>query len=664
MTDAQAAESLGVGRMSVSRRRKQLGLPQKPKRPEDYYDLTEEQQKQLTELYSQGRNDYEVAKVMKLGRGRLREWREENSIPSKTNKKGLGEKDFVVAAGSRESGKTYEEIGRCLGVSRENASKFMKRMGYQDEEVYRPSHPQWVDEYRMTPIQRSLIIGDLFGDGTLVFTSKDKAYYQSGHSNYQEFFIRWKYGVLLPLSSNVGGKKDFSAFSIKTWTTSEIGEFRNKFYPKGTKTLCPEVICLLDEISLAVWYMGDGSLGRNIPYIHLGKQVDALVLSEEINKIFNLKSYVRSYSKENHIVFDGESFFKLTNKYILPQFKYKTTHESCGEFWGSVSSAPYISSEQYRKLNDQEKQEVISLVSDYYRKKGFPFPRCNKRELRKLSSSFSRGNSTAGFKVCNHYMPHRYLAKRYDSDPMKHWDDTALFRKFIENRLKYSEGYVSDASIRTGIQLKGVPANFSPATAKYIYDKYLPVGGSTLDFSSGYGGRLLGFLAAENIGSYTGVEPNAKSHKGLELLRDECSEFFTGIDLNNISIIKAPFEDVSEEFLDSSFDLVFSSPPYFGLEIYSDEDNQSVSRYPVYNDWLTNFWFLVISESYRVLKPEGHLVYTLGNYKGYDLVGDTLKFIDQTGFNRGGFESIPYKNVYLSSLKEETIFIFKKPKPA
>jgi len=43
MTDAQAAEELGISRMSVSIRRNKLGISKKPKRPDDYYDITPEQ---------------------------------------------------------------------------------------------------------------------------------------------------------------------------------------------------------------------------------------------------------------------------------------------------------------------------------------------------------------------------------------------------------------------------------------------------------------------------------------------------------------------------------------------------------------------------------------------------------------------------------------------
>lgn len=163
MTDSQAAEVLQVSRMSISRRRNKLGIKQKPKRPEGYYDLTDQQEVELKKLYAEGKNDYEVAKIMKFGRNRLRDWRNKNFIPSKTNKKGLGEKEYKEAKKLRDSGKTYEDIGKEIGVSRSSVSKFMAKKGHIDIERYRPKRPDWVDMYELTPFRNKFLLGICLG---------------------------------------------------------------------------------------------------------------------------------------------------------------------------------------------------------------------------------------------------------------------------------------------------------------------------------------------------------------------------------------------------------------------------------------------------------------------------------------------------------------------
>ena len=36
-------------------------------------------------------------------------------------------------------------------------------------------------------------------------------------------------------------------------------------------------------------------------------------------------------------------------------------------------------------------------------------------------------------------------------------------------------------------------------------------------------------------------------------------------------------------------DMVFTSPPYFDREQYSEDDEQSFKSYPMYSDWRDNF---------------------------------------------------------------------------
>lgn len=661
MTDHQAAKYLGVSRMTVSRRRNKIGIDQKPKRPDGYYELTAEQEKELERHYNEGKNDYEVSELTCLGRNRLREWRKKRGILSKSNKKGLGKEDAEKAILMRNSGSTYEQIAAEFGVKRTSISKLLKRSGYKEDNMYRPTSPKWAESYTLTNDQRSVIIGDLLGDGTLVSTSEENAYYQSGHSNYQEFFIRWKYSVLSPLTSSVGSKKDYSAYSVKTWTCRELGALKKVFYPEGNKVINKEIADTINEITLAVWYMGDGSLIRKSPYIHIGKQVDASVFKESILRNLSISSYVRDYSKESHLVFESDSFFKKTAPYILPEFYKKVPenyHTNLGKYWSDKSLFPYVTSDIYLRLPDKDKIQVVNALCAYYRKKGFPYPRCNRRELLKSYKSFlDKDNEVAAFKICNHFMPHRYDCRRYDSNPMENWNNNKLFRKFIINRLTYGKGYISDSVIRTGMQLKGVVANFSPMTARYIYNNYLPEGGSSLDFSSGFGGRLLGFLASKPSGTYLGVEPFTKSYIGLEKMK----EYF--LDHNkskSVDIVKSPFEDLCGKLSGGSFDMVFSSPPYYGLEIYSEDSTQSFIRYPKYEDWLNNFWYLVLDESIRVLKGSGHLIFSIGNYKNYDLIHDTKYYLRQKSVEEKGSINIHYKNVYLNSKKKEDVFVYKK----
>ena len=48
-------------------------------------------------------------------------------------------------------------------------------------------------------------------------------------------------------------------------------------------------------------------------------------------------------------------------------------------------------------------------------------------------------------------------------------------------------------------------------------------------------------------------------------------------------------EDVDYSKYENHFDTIFTSPPYFNVEKYSDEDTQSYVRYKNIDSWNKNF---------------------------------------------------------------------------
>ena len=86
--------------------------------------------------------------------------------------------------------------------------------------------------------------------------------------------------------------------------------------------------------------------------------------------------------------------------------------------------------------------------------------------------------------------------------------------------------------------------------------------GNVYDYSMGYGGRLLGVTSSNMRYSYTGIDPNTETIEGLNYLNTL---------LDNPGTL---VQSVSEEYQPTDVDLAFSSPPYFNLEKYSEEDTQ------------------------------------------------------------------------------------------
>lgn len=141
-TAIQAAKALSTSRRVVLRTARELGTPFIKSKKSVF---SQQDSDRLRELYSQGMNDYEVAKILCVGRSRLRAWREENSIVSKSCKKGLT-MDMCPDIHSRlTAGGTLTRIGSIYGVNRSSIAKLLKKnqIGYAK---YRPATPELADK--------------------------------------------------------------------------------------------------------------------------------------------------------------------------------------------------------------------------------------------------------------------------------------------------------------------------------------------------------------------------------------------------------------------------------------------------------------------------------------------------------------------------------------
>jgi hypothetical protein len=186
------------------------------------------------------------------------------------------------------------------------------------------------------------------------------------------------------------------------------------------------------------------------------------------------------------------------------------------------------------------------------------------------------------------------------------------------------------------------PTNFPPLTARLIYEKYLGEIENQKQFTiydpcAGWGGRLIGALSSKMKIHYVGIDPNNMEYydvpvKGLlggtkkvnrELFSsyDELGDFY-----NKHCNGKNTFEvigDIAEETITKPYmkkyigecDLVFTSPPYFDREQYSEDDSQSMNRYKTYDKWKEKFLRKLIESSYEFLKDNRYMIINIADIK-------------------------------------------------
>lgn len=118
--------------------------------------------------------------------------------------------------------------------------------------------------------QKSVIIGNVLGDGYLHPNTNDNYYLNMTHSIKQIDYLEWKKSMLSPfVVSESPYRREHNGFGSKTTLISYntvihpwLRELRHMFYIDGKKVISPSILNMVDELALAVWFMDDGSLNR------------------------------------------------------------------------------------------------------------------------------------------------------------------------------------------------------------------------------------------------------------------------------------------------------------------------------------------------------------------------------------------------------------------
>lgn len=176
-----------------------------------------------------------------------------------------------------------------------------------------------------------------------------------------------------------------------------------------------------------------------------------------------------------------------------------------------------------------------------------------------------------------------------------------------------------------------------------------------LDLSAGWGDRLIGAIAAK-VDYYFGADPNTNLHKGYKNI----IKFFN-VNPKRFIIKDSGFENVKIQMPPNNykFDLIMTSPPYFDLEIYSDNKRQSI-LYRRKNEWLNKFMFPSLKKAWKVLEINGILALNINNKtdtnKGDGYVEDIINYVNN-------FEDSNFRGCISYADYKKNTNILRNPQP-
>jgi hypothetical protein len=250
-----------------------------------------------------------------------------------------------------------------------------------------------------------------------------------------------------------------------------------------------------------------------------------------------------------------------------------------------------------------------------------------------------------------------------------------------------------------------VAVNFPPMIAKYLYEKYTnhckeQKTINIYDPSSGWGGRIVGAMTVldDRHINYVGTDPNTDNFiPDLGITRYEYLANFVnnslkrfGYEPHTYEVFQLGSEVIGKEKRFKKYkgklDLVFTSPPYFNREGYSEDETQSLKKFPQYDAWREGFLKPTLTTAYTYLKPDRFLLWNIADIKvgeqyypleqdskdileklGAEFVGvEKMVLANMPGANRIGDDGMPtcknFCKVNGKFHKTELIFVFRKPK--
>lgn len=188
--------------------------------------------------------------------------------------------------------------------------------------------------------------------------------------------------------------------------------------------------------------------------------------------------------------------------------------------------------------------------------------------------------------------------------PSSLWKPDATITKFlkelINDKSQARETLNSNRSDRRHGVNNGKCSVFNPQLAQMILAAYAPMNGKIYDPFGGGGTR--GYIATKMGYDYTGVEIRKEEYNRVLAQMKEWNLNFKFILADSVKY--RPNE---------SFDFIYTCPPYYDLEVYSDME-EDLSNAPSYIEYL-NMLQKVLKNCYDVLKKDSFAVFVVGNFR-------------------------------------------------
>lgn len=205
--------------------------------------------------------------------------------------------------------------------------------------MYSTKIEEYKQNLKLSNRQREILVGLLLGDGHLETQNNGRTFrLKIGHSITQAKYVNWLYDqfkewvITPPQEKQVSlNNKSFVNYWFNTISHASFRFYGQQFYCSKKKVVPKLINKLLKPLSLAIWFMDDGSLkSKEHKAIILNTQCfdisDVKILQKALVKNWNIESQIRKQKDGMQIFLTRDSairFAEIITPNLLPEFYYK-----------------------------------------------------------------------------------------------------------------------------------------------------------------------------------------------------------------------------------------------------------------------------------------------------------------------------------------------------
>lgn len=307
------------------------------------------------------------------------------------------------------------------------------------------------------------------------------------------------------------------------------------------------------------------------------------------------------------------------------------------EYYGSTNLLTYkakpLSDLEVGLLDLEEREIVAANLFKWFRIHGFPYPFYHYKELNEqwrelINAPLLEGTDLStkirsGSKIAMHFQSKNFFEAqdKRGKSLLSEFNKDETLMKVIRNRLgiTYKECFnISGTAIREGFRASGIAPNisvFNSLVAKTLWDN-VPEESVVLDYSMGFGHRMLGALSLEKKLTYIGIDP----WKDVIEANRKIEQFINHngrVEFYNIGA-----ENFRADKWIGRVDMAFSSPPYENTEVYDKGNKTNASN--LKGEEFYKWWESVVLNIKKYLKPETGIFGVNTHQKNFEKINNII----------------------------------------